>query len=155
MAPGFSMSSAVPMRRTIHSMSDPRAPAPAGPVKTARGLTVALYPNFYVWYVFLSSLDIMMTWIILSPPFEGREVNWLANWIIQHGGMHAMIPYKFALVGLVIAVCEIVGRIRPNTGERLAAWSVAITCIPVVVAFAQLLVNGYDWLTPTLPSPAP
>lgn len=125
-------------------MERPDEPGPDGPLETAGGFTIALYPNCYVWYVFLASLDVMMTWIILSPPFLGREVNWLANWIIQRGGMHAMIPYKFALVFVVITICEIVGRADRNRGRRLAEWSVAITSIPVIVAFAQLLVDTYS-----------
>ena len=121
-------------------------PGPDGPLETPGGFTIALYPNCYVWYVFLASLDIMLTWIILSPPFLGQEVNWLANWIIQHGGLHAMIPYKFALVFVVISICEVVGRANRVRGRRLAEWSVAITSIPVIVALSQLLVDTYSLL---------
>src|SRR5689334_7588008 len=121
-------------------------PGPDGPLETPGGLTIALYPNCYVWYVFLASLDIMLTWIILSPPFSGREVNWLAHWIIEHGGLHAMIPYKFAFVFVVISICEVVGRVHRTRGRRLAEWSVAITSIPVIVAFTQLIVDTYSLL---------
>jgi hypothetical protein len=127
-------------------MRSPDEPGPDGPLETPGGLTIALYPNCYVWYVFLASLDIMLTWIILSPPFLGREVNWLANKIIEFGGLHAMIPYKFALVFVVISICEIVGRANRDRGRRLAEWSVAITSIPVIVAFTQLIVDTYELL---------
>lgn len=126
--------------------SDDAALQDAHPVGDDPPAGLALYPDSYVWYIFLASLDVMMTWIILSPPFLGREVNWLANWIIQRGGLHAMIPYKFALVLVVIAVCEIVGRVNRERGRRLADWAVAITAIPVVVAFTQLLLDTYSWL---------
>jgi len=76
----------------------------------------------------------------------GSEVNWLANQIIELGGLHAMIPYKFALVFIVITICEIVGRANRERGRRLAEWSVAITSIPVIVAFTQLLVDAYALL---------
>lgn len=104
-----------------------------------------LYPDTYVWLVFLASLDIMMTWIILSPPFYGYEVNWLANLVIRSGGLRATVLYKFGLIVLVILICEGVGRHRPQTGARLAAWCVALQCIPVVVAFAQLLIDVAVW----------
>ena len=108
----------------MDAFADPRADELAddgddefGFDRAARGLR-ALYPGCYAWYVFLASLDIMFTWIILSPPLRGIEVNWLARWIIRHGDLPAMIPYKFALVGLVIAICEITGR------SRYRAWSI-------------------------------
>jgi len=97
----------------------------------------ALYPDVYVWYVLFSALDIMMTWIILH--LDGVELNVLADWVIELGGLPAMVFYKFVLVMLVVAICEVVGRRRERLGRRLAKWSVAITVIPVAVAFAQLI----------------
>jgi Domain of unknown function (DUF5658) len=111
----------------------PNAPA------AARSVPV-LFPNCYSWYVFLASMDVMMTAIILHPFFGGSEVNVLARWVLERGGLPAAILYKFALVAIVILICEIIGRRRPETGRRLAEWAVAITAIPVVVAFVQLLV---------------
>src|SRR5262245_29291971 len=105
------------------------------------GRTHVLYPNTYVWLVFLASLDVMMTWIILSPAFGGYEVNKLANWVIRAGGLKATIVYKFGLIVLVVVICELIGRRRPKTGARLAAWCVAIQCVPVLVAFVQLVLD--------------
>jgi hypothetical protein len=100
-----------------------------------------LYPNTYVWLVFLASLDIMLTWIVLSPVFGGVEVNWLANLVIRAGGLKATVLYKFGLIVLVIVICEFIGRRRRRTGLRLATWCLAIQCIPVIAAFAQLLLD--------------
>lgn len=111
------------------------------PARRARRRGHVLYPDTYVWLVFLASLDIMLTWIILSPPFEGMEVNKLADWVIQTGGLKATVAYKFVLIVIVITICEIVGRRRLETGARLGAWCVAIQIIPVVVALAQLLLD--------------
>jgi hypothetical protein len=95
-----------------------------------------LYPNVYVWYVFLASLDIMMTWIVLH--LDGFELNPLADWVIQRGGLPATAAYKFALVLVVVLVCEVVGRHSNDMGRRLAEWAVAVTAIPVALAFVQL-----------------
>ncbi len=95
-----------------------------------------LYPGPYVWYVFLSSLDIMMTWIVLHA--GGFELNFLADWVIHHGGLPGTVAYKFGLVMLVVVICEVVGRVNDAVGRRLAEWSVAITVIPVLLAFVQL-----------------
>ena len=124
-----------------------------------------LYPNIYVWFVFVAALDIMCTYIILHPVLfpdvlppaampttddldehfiyalepRGREVNWLAAWVIEHGGMPGKVAYKFSLVMLIVLICEVVGHQRYRLGRKLAEWSVAITAVPVVVAIVQIL----------------
>lgn len=89
----------------------------------------------------MAAMDIMMTYIILSPAFEGVEVNVLADWILRSGGFYAAIVFKLAIVAMVITICEVVGRRHFGKGRRLAEWSVAITAIPVIASFAQLLVD--------------
>ncbi len=117
----------------------------------------ALYPNVYVWYVFLASLDVMLTALILSEVFSdidvyaeprGSEMNPLANWIIRVGGLPGMVAFKFILVILVVCICEIVGRRKHETGRQLAKWAVAISAIPVVVALVQMVVDVYSWVLP-------
>ena len=96
----------------------------------------ALFPQIYVWYVFFAALDIMFTWIILY--WGGRELNGLASWALDLAGLPGLVLFKFALVMVVIAVCEIVGRRDLRVGRKLAEWSVAVTLIPVVLALWQL-----------------
>jgi hypothetical protein len=96
-----------------------------------------LYPGTYTWFVFLASLDVMLTWIILH--FDGSELNVLADWIIRHYDLRGIVVYKFALIVLVVLVCEVVGRRRYATGLRLARWAVALTAFPIVVAVVHLL----------------
>jgi len=45
------------------------------------GLPPVRYPNAYVWYVFLSTMDILFTWMILTA--GGREVNPVAQWFLD------------------------------------------------------------------------
>lgn len=114
-------------QRTTVSAAAPPAPLHRRPM---------LYPNVYVWYVFLASLDLMLTWIVLH--LDGFELNPLADRVIQYGGLPATAVYKFALVVVVILVCEIVGRHSDRIGRRLAEWAVAVTAVPVALAFIQL-----------------
>ena len=100
-----------------------------------------LFPNFYVWLFFLSSLDIMLTWIVLY--WGGQEVNVLADWVVQRWGLPGMVTFKFVLVTFVVCICEIVGRRNHATGRKLAEWAVAISTIPVALAFVLLLVRVY------------
>ena len=95
-----------------------------------------LYPNEYAWLIFVSALDVMLTWIILYT--GGYETNVLADAVVGRFGLPGLVVFKFALVLLVIVICETVGRRKPITGRRLAVASIAITCLPVVVSFTLL-----------------
>lgn len=102
--------------------------------------SLAMFPDCYSWFVFLSAMDLFFTLLILHPAFGAEEVNVLARWVIQHGGLRGIIAYKFGLVGLIVLICEIVGRRREGLGRKLAEWCVAVTTIPVTLSFIQLLV---------------
>jgi hypothetical protein len=97
------------------------------------------FPNEYVWLIFFSSLDIMLTWTILAR--GGREVNPVARLVIDAWGLAGAILFKFALMMLVIIVCEVVARQRPPTATRLARLAVVISAVPVVYSLALLLAH--------------
>ena len=100
-------------------------------------LRAARYPQAYVWFIFVSALDLMMTWVVLY--FGGREVNVLADYILERWALPGMVVYKFTLVVFVILICEIVGQKRHRLGRRLSIFAVAITLVPVIIAFTHLL----------------
>ena len=117
-----------------------------------------LYPNAYVWFVFLSALDIMLTYLILHPVLFSRDVfmsesrgveeNVLANWFLERWDVPGLVAFKFMLVVIVVTLCEIIGRRKDATGRRLAEWAVAITSIPVVLALIQMGLDLYYWFYP-------
>jgi hypothetical protein len=94
------------------------------------------YPNSYVWLLLFSSMDIMLTWVILL--FGGSEVNPIARQVIDLFGLPGMIIYKFALIVFFIAICEVVGTLRDSTGWLLSKFSVMIACVPVCWAMYLL-----------------
>lgn len=94
------------------------------------------YPNAYAWLLLLSSMDIMLTWVILL--FGGSEVNPVARKVIDHFSLTGMIIYKFALIVFFITICEVVGTLRDSTGWMLSRVSVLIACVPVVWAMYLL-----------------
>ena len=100
-----------------------------------------LYPNVYVWYVLLASLDVMLTCAVLWA--GGRELNTLADRVIDRWGLPGLVTFKFLLVLFVVGICEVVGRRNDRTGRRLAEWAVAITAIPVVLSLLQLFLHMY------------
>ena len=95
------------------------------------------YPNEHVWFVFVSSMDLMLTWLILN--LGGRELNPLANWIHHSAGFNGTIGFKFAIVVLVVSICEKVGRRHLRTGRYLARFAVAISAVPMVWSMTQLV----------------
>ena len=99
-----------------------------------------LYPQRYIWLVFVSALDVMLTWIVLHR--GGREVNALADAIIKRFDIIGLVLFKFVIVAGVILICEVAGRRKPEAGRRLAEWGIAITSIPVIWSFVLLLTRG-------------
>ena len=97
----------------------------------------ALYPELYIWYVFVSALDVLFTWRILCA--DGIEVNMLADWIIRRHDVYGLVLFKFLVVALVVLICEVVGRRQYETGAKLARWAVVLSAFPAVVGAAQLL----------------
>ena len=119
-----------------------------------------LYPNHYVWFLLFSSLDIMLTHRILGSarvsgvadavfgeagPFDGRELNSIADWVIKHFGLWGAIGLKFLTAMLVIAICEFIGHHSPKVGRRMALTIVILSTFPVVwelVALAWFAIKG-------------
>jgi hypothetical protein len=95
------------------------------------------YQSEYVWIIFFSSMDIMLTWAILRR--GGEEVNPMARLVIEWWGLNGAIAFKFALMLFVIVSCEIVGRRRDLTGRRLARVAVIIAASPVVYSLGLLV----------------
>jgi hypothetical protein len=128
----------------------PQSAAPAALHASTLAPRVWLYPRMYAWFILLAALDILLTYMILSPLFgdRGREVNAVAEWVIEQYGLFGMVVYKYALVAVVVTICQYVGRRQPAKGRRLAEWSVAITAIPVVVSMVLMLVDVYALVQP-------
>lgn len=95
-----------------------------------------LYQSAYLWFVFASALDVMLTWKILQK--GGDEVNPLAGQVINLWGFEGAIVFKFAVVVWVVIACELAGRRRPVTGLRLAWTAVVVSAAPVVYSLLLL-----------------
>ena len=93
-------------------------------------------PNHYAWFVLLSSLDIMLTWAILS--MGGCELNLLADRAQRLAGLWGLIGVKFSTVCVVVWACEGLAQRHPARARRLAVLVIAISAVPVIVALGQL-----------------
>ena len=101
-----------------------------------------LFPNTYVWFVFLASMDVMLTYCVIS--YGGVELNVLADAVLKRWNLWGLVTYKFSLVSLVLIICEYVGHRRLDTGRFLARFAVGLTAVPVVLSMAQLLLAASD-----------
>ncbi len=102
-----------------------------GAARPGVGLREAvLYPDAYAWFVLFASMDIMLTVLILL--MGGYEMNSVAAWVIRAFGLVGLVVYKFALVIVVVLVCELIGRVRHEVGRRVAVASIVLTLAPVV-----------------------
>ena len=99
------------------------------------------YQNAYLWFILVSSLDIILTWVILRK--GGVEVNPIAEQVIDSWGLPGAIGFKFALMLFVIISCEIVGRTRDALARKLIILGILISSFPVVWSLTLLLLN---WL---------
>ena len=97
------------------------------------------YQSAYLWFIFVSSLDIILTWVILRK--GGVEVNPIAELVIDSWGLPGAIGFKFALMLFVIISCEIVGRTRDALARKLILVGILISSFPVVWSVTLLLVN--------------
>jgi hypothetical protein len=113
----------------------PESPARGGVRRLLR--QPVLYPEAYTWYIFVSSLDLMFTALILAV--GGAEVNVVADWIIGRHDLPGLVVFKFLSLLLVVAICEFIGRRRRRTGAALARAAVIISAIPVIIGGLQLL----------------
>ena len=105
------------------------------------GLPAMRYPNEYVWFLLFSSMDIMLTWMILVR-HGGSEVNPVAAVVIEHWGLPGAIAFKFSLMLLVMVVCDVVGRKLDRAGRNLAQVSVVISALPVTYSLVLLLAHS-------------
>ena len=95
------------------------------------------FQEHYVWLIFVGSLDIMLTWVILRN--GGEEVNPVAKLVIDMWGLNGAIAFKFALTLFVIVSCEIIARVRPLTARLLIWFGVLISAFPPVWSIGLLI----------------
>ena len=78
----------------------------------------------------VSTLDIVLTYIILS--MGGREVNPLADVVLEYYGHPGMVIYKMSIFIFVVVMCEVIARHEVKKGLWLARAGIAISAFPVV-----------------------
>jgi Domain of unknown function (DUF5658) len=80
-----------------------------------------------------SLADLFMTYLLLQASPHYYEANPVANWFFTKWNMPGMTVYKFAIVGIVITLCEIIERARPGWGQ----WVLVAGCVATAIVFAR------------------
>lgn len=101
------------------------------------------FQEHYTWLIFVGSLDIMLTWVILRN--GGEEVNPVAELVIDAWGLNGAIAFKFALTLFVIVSCEVIARVRPTTARILIWFGVIISSFPPVWSVFLLTFHAGEW----------
>ena len=127
------------------TLTDTQIDAPGRTGFVAAVSSPVRYGGFYPWYILLASLDIILTWVVLT--MGGHEMNGVAQWALGLGGLNGIIALKFATVTVVVVICETIGLRNQRAGRRMAQWSVALSAVPIVVAIVEITATVMIWLS--------
>ena len=100
------------------------------------------HPNLYLWLIFVSALDVILTRVVLF--FGGKEINPVADYVLRHWGRLGMSLFKFLIIGFVIIVCEYIATRSARVSRRLAITSILISLVPVTwscIIIIMLILN--------------
>lgn len=98
------------------------------------------------WFVLVSILDIVTTFLALRYSAEGRlqvtiiESNPIAHWILSHWGIPGMTIFKLAMTGLVVAIAIGIESRRPVV-SRLLLWGGTAVVTSVVIYSTRLILQ--------------
>lgn len=94
-------------------------------------------------YVFVSSLDLFMTYIMLS---QGGgtfvEANPVARFFIAEWGAKGMVYFKFSMVAFVCVLAQIIARYRPRSARWILLGATMVVAVVVVYSMRLLLQHG-------------
>ncbi|HID22856.1 MAG TPA: hypothetical protein EYP14_10720, partial [Planctomycetaceae bacterium] len=76
-------------------------------------------------FIFVSALDVFMTYVLLRHSAEGRTVhiftesNAIARYFLNHWGIKGMVIFKFAMVAVITVLTQLIAMRRLETARRL------------------------------------
>ena len=90
--------------------------------------------------VLLSVLDLLMTYALLRQVgVRYYESNPVAHWFFRRWNIAGMTLFKFAVIGAVIVLCEVVERRRPGLGR-------GVLCVGSLAAAGVVAYSVYLFL---------
>ncbi|NOX53674.1 MAG: hypothetical protein GXP27_04410 [Planctomycetes bacterium] len=98
-------------------------------------------------FIFVSALDVFMTYVLLRHSAEGRTVhiftesNAVARYFLNHWGIKGLVMFKFAMVAIVTVLAQLIAMRRLDTARRLLNVATLLVCAVVIYSLV-LLVRG-------------
>lgn len=92
-------------------------------------------------YILVSTLDILMTWILL---YRGGfvEANPVARFFLEGWGLKGFVGFKFALVCLVCVIAQVIAITRQDIARRILLLGTLVVAVVVIYSFTLLLRHG-------------
>ncbi|MDH7568282.1 MAG: DUF5658 family protein [Armatimonadota bacterium] len=97
--------------------------------------------DYYLAFVLLNLLDLVFTGAYLS--LGGSEANAAAAWILRRFGLRGLALFKFALVTLVVGVCEAAYTRRPAVSRALILAGCAVYGVVVLLQIRGILLLAF------------
>ena len=116
---------------------------PKGIVKLFRELTgePLLLEQECCWLILLSVFDLLMTYVLLRQGMQFYEANPVARWWFTRWNIAGMTAFKFLMVGVAVASCEVIERRRPFWG-RAVLWLGIVAAAVVFLRGGRCLSRG-------------
>jgi hypothetical protein len=90
----------------------------------------------------LSVADLILTHRLLAQGGGFYESNPLARWVFDRWNVVGLTVYKFALVGLIVVLGEVIERHRPGWGRAVVLFGCAAAALVYVQGLRLWLANG-------------
>lgn len=104
-----------------------------------------LLPRECTWLLFVSTLDLFVTYLLLRQGGGFYEANPVARWWLVRWNVAGMTAFKFSVVSVAIVASEVVERRRAGLGRGVLWLGIIAACL-VIARGASLL------LSPLIPS---
>lgn len=89
-----------------------------------------------VWFLFVSALDVFMTYLLIRHP-NYTEANPIAAFFINHWGIKGMVYFKFFMVAFVCVITQIIAHTREDIARRILQFATVV--VGAVVFYSLML----------------
>jgi len=94
-----------------------------------------------VAFIFLSALDIFMTWTLLT---QGGfiESNPVARYFLDHWGRKGFVGFKFAMVAFICLLAQAIALKKPELARKVLNFGSLVVFFVVIYSLTLLLRHG-------------
>jgi hypothetical protein len=124
-----------------YTMTSRKARRRHGPIRVPLGEDSQLQAESML-LVLLSAGDLLMTYTLLWRGSHFYESNPVAQWFFHRWNITGMTGFKFATVGLIVVLSEVIERHRPGWGRAILLLGSLGALVAIVHGLRLLLQHG-------------